>query len=111
MDAELKANWVKALRSGEYKQAIDELRNFNGFCCLGVLLDISGHGHWGYEGYIVNDGYDEICLKKNIGWYVTNFGMNLKQERTLINMNDGEKEFEGNPRSFAQIADYIEAKL
>jgi len=33
--------WVKALRSGKYKQIRGALNNGKGFCCLGVLCDIS----------------------------------------------------------------------
>lgn len=34
--------WVKALRSGKYKQTKSELKDNNGYCCLGVLCEISG---------------------------------------------------------------------
>lgn len=43
MDRELKAKWVKALRSDKYKQQADgDLKNSNGYCCLGVLGEIAG---------------------------------------------------------------------
>lgn len=32
--------WVKALRSGEYKQTQSQLHDDTGFCCLGVLCDL-----------------------------------------------------------------------
>lgn len=32
--------WVKALRSGNYKQTIGGLQDERGFCCLGVACDI-----------------------------------------------------------------------
>ena len=32
--------WIKALRSGEYKQARYVLRHEDNFCCLGVACDI-----------------------------------------------------------------------
>ena len=38
----VKEAWVKALRSGKYKQARGRLRNQRGgYCCLGVLCDLS----------------------------------------------------------------------
>lgn len=40
LDPELKAKWLAALRSGEYKQGRYCLSTDNGFCCLGVLCDI-----------------------------------------------------------------------
>lgn len=33
--------WVKALRSGKYKQTKRLLQDVNGHCCLGVLCEIS----------------------------------------------------------------------
>ena len=43
MDPELKAKWVAALRSGEYKQGRDVLHNnkSNTYCCLGVLCRVA----------------------------------------------------------------------
>lgn len=50
MDPALKAEWVGALRSGEYTQGTGRLRNDEGGrCCLGVLCDIAaakGLGYW-----------------------------------------------------------------
>lgn len=35
--------WIKALKSGDFKQAHNELTNRNeGFCCMGVLCEIEG---------------------------------------------------------------------
>lgn len=46
-----RAKWIKALRSGEYKQTTGALRDNEGFCCLGVLCDITKDevGGW-WEG-------------------------------------------------------------
>jgi hypothetical protein len=50
MNAEVKAKWVTALLSGEYKQGKGWLRSRNEeFCCLGVLCDLAskeGVGDW-----------------------------------------------------------------
>lgn len=40
MNPEIKTRWVAALRSGEYAQTKQALRDENGFCCLGVLCDV-----------------------------------------------------------------------
>ena len=45
MIPEIKEKWVRALRSGEYKQAEQSLRReitpgTMGYCCLGVLTDL-----------------------------------------------------------------------
>lgn len=50
MNQEIKARWLEALRSGDYKQtdgylnissAIPEDDEFDGYCCLGVLCEIA----------------------------------------------------------------------
>lgn len=67
MKAAVKKKWLKALRSGEYVQVGEQLRSENcgwhggeevegtGYCCLGVLCDISGRGEW--------DDYDNFLFK------------------------------------------------
>lgn len=36
-------NWIKALRSGKFKQTSETLRSANGgYCCLGVLACVAG---------------------------------------------------------------------
>jgi hypothetical protein len=42
MKPEVKAEWVKALRSGEYRQGTHALRSLTDkFCCLGVLCELA----------------------------------------------------------------------
>ena len=41
MKKEIKEQWVKALRSGDYVQGTGHLRLDNSFCCLGVLCDLA----------------------------------------------------------------------
>lgn len=43
MDPQIKAQWLAALRSGEYRQGKRVLHNVdeNTFCCLGVLCDLA----------------------------------------------------------------------
>lgn len=40
MNSKVKEQWLKALRSGEYKQGNGCLKSGDEFCCLGVLTDI-----------------------------------------------------------------------
>lgn len=55
MDQQIKAEWVAALRSGEYKQGIHLLKQDDKFCCLGVLCDLHRKAHQeGGEDDIVN---------------------------------------------------------
>jgi len=50
LDQRIKELWVKALRSGEYKQTQHFLNCDRGFCCIGVLADLyikeTNEGHW-----------------------------------------------------------------
>lgn len=43
MDTVIKAQWLKALRSGDYVQGKNHLHNHltNTYCCLGVLCDLA----------------------------------------------------------------------
>ena len=50
MKKEVADEWIKALRSGDYNQTKESLSDGDGFCCLGVLCDISGLGSWNDYG-------------------------------------------------------------
>ena len=67
MNPQVKAKWLKALRSGEYRQTRCMLRSSNdAFCCLGVLCDIYTNeveGSWEFDGYD-KDGYTMINHNK-----------------------------------------------
>jgi hypothetical protein len=108
MDAQIKAKWVEALRSGDYAQCKNYLRHEGGFCCLGVLCDVAGDGRWqpsdlpDVEHYRVSDtDYNTQYLPHSLK---LRCGINSDQCDPLMTMND-----EG--KSFAEIADYIEANL
>ena len=40
MNADVKQDWIEALRSGEFSQSRSQLRDFDGHCCLGVLCEL-----------------------------------------------------------------------
>lgn len=96
------ALWVKALRSDTFEQGTGELRNSEGFCCLGVLAheldlfdtldikhtagDISVFGS-SFPGRIAVKGYHKLPATI---------------QGKLADLND-------NGMSFAKIADIIEA--
>ena len=120
MDAELKAKWIAALRSDKYQQATGCLNNGSGFCCLGVLLDVSGKGSWRSDDpayYDFNDEYDNDGKRLeaeggDLGYGVRHlFGLLASQEATLVGMNDGDDKNNVRRHSFAEIADYIEKNL
>lgn len=114
MDKELKAKWVEALRSGKYKQTIATLRHSDGlgYCCLGVLLDLSGIGKWEYGvyQYITRNG-EEADAEGDLCGLRGRFGIASESEVQLIALNDGDEKRQVRRHSFEEIADYIEANL
>jgi hypothetical protein len=92
MDAELKAKWVAALRSGEYVQGTAYLESDGKFCCLGVLCRVASIPIPFETPYLQDDTI-----------------IDRKVQETLADKNDGLTI--AFPLSFAQIADYIEANL
>lgn len=84
--------WVKALRSGEYRQAKEVLvdRREGSFCCLGVLQDLAKK-----DGGCLRE-YDGIL--NDAQWNKLDLGID---QRTLARMND-------KGMSFKAIAEYIE---
>jgi hypothetical protein len=52
MKETIKQQWIQALRSNEYTQAVGNLRTDKGYCCLGVLCDL----------YAKETGYEWICF-------------------------------------------------
>jgi hypothetical protein len=124
MDPELKTKWVTALRNGEYKQAIGVLRrNYadgtRGHCCLGVLVEISGIGHWDewqmceYDNNEVGFWPSENDADSVTGFlpndYLELVGLPNKAAAVLMTINDGnDTDLYNGQHSFKQIADIIE---
>lgn len=130
MREELKQKWVAALRSGDYKQTTGVLKRPSGFCCLGVLLDVSEIGYWEddtiFESstYLIGEDGDIEELDADLGSFATQLGLGSKIgqtaadliddhsvggestiEEALIVMNDEER------WSFESIANWIEANV
>ena len=114
-----KAEWVKALRSGEYKQGRSCLMDEDGcYCCLGVLSKVQGRlnsygvdGGTGYGGSSVTLSHDNPLRKwlKQAGGFpngghVQGVDSNGDERpyNELAAMND-------NGYTFEQIADVIDA--
>ncbi len=104
MNAEIKERWLKALRSGEYKQGQGQLhKEDHSFCCLGVLVDVLG-AKWTWNE--VDGWYDPDNYARNgtSGTYISADVLNNARQTILANMND-------NGKSFLEIADHIETNL
>ena len=101
MDRELKAKWVATLRSGNYSQGRNQLRNrLNQCCCLGVLCDIVAPSQW--------EKSDNFTGFYHAGQRMVPHGelfllhrLTRRQVDELVRMNDA-------GQSFAVIASYIE---
>lgn len=108
MDAEIKAKWVKALRSGKYKQGRSALRSATDeFCCLGVLCNVVAPNEWNEAAL---NGIAFTHGKHRAGSvpmpeYTSPIGIEHDQVSKLWKLND----FDG--RNFREIADYIEQNL
>jgi hypothetical protein len=124
MNQELKAKWVEALRSGEYKQTTGELhdRATDSYCCLGVLCRVVGaefgdvmehnedDGEWVSHDYVPHIGGKVLAADEELKASVCEeFG--IPDQTVLISMNDGNEKEEIRSHTFSEIANFIEKNL
>lgn len=130
MDPKIKAKWLTALRSGNYRQVEGALRGFTvaedglsqtnkiGYCCLGVLCNIESRHRW----HKTTDDYDKDFRYGSVGMtelgdnlvtasttmppkvLAEKWGLSLAAAQRLAAMNDAGKPFD-------EIADWIEKHL
>lgn len=108
--------WIKALRSGKYKQTTGLLKeSLNkhkkdagkvGFCCLGVLCDLAAKDGGEQWVHTENDTYrmhgqSGLLPKKFSAW----LELSSKDVEDLIEMNDEHR------AKFPRIAKHIETKI
>lgn len=113
MDKELKDKWVKALRSGYYKQTTGILCRGGSHCCLGVLCELLKMKRYPIKEprdddtySYSSDGRDTTeCIGELSGAVLARIELDVKNMSRLIHMNDVEG------KSFGEIADYIEENL
>jgi len=137
MKQEIKAKWLQALRSGEYRQGRYTLRTSNNsFCCLGVLCDLynkEDRGFWKWE-YCNNGAYSLVDKNGNdfeetqLPWSVMEWaGLNehnpsvnvARSDDSASSLYDKEGCFEATTlivlndagETFNRIADIIEDQL
>lgn len=118
MTTKIATKWINALRSGDYNQTKHCLQDQNGFCCLGVLCDITlKKPKLNEEGFLLGAGlvdqnliFDKVC----------NDHLRLDESTNvdLASLNDDgevlvEFKFEEQLESFSfdEIADILQAVL
>ena len=110
MNPTIKAKWVAALRSGEYKQAQGHLKDKVGYCCLGVLCVISEQE----TGFGITENRKEAKGDENIGRTIRQWADLSIPDGAIVTIK-GEAEFltahNDSGRTFLQIADAIEGQL
>lgn len=96
MDKELLAKWIAALRSGEYKQTRNRLRDSRGYCALGVLCDVIDPTAWKrsvYTGGWVWHGNETALpprIAKEVGMQPTSLSFHhpIADGRSITDLND-----------------------
>jgi len=106
MNPKVKAKWLRALRSGKYKQGYYRLKLKNKFCCLGVLCDVVQKDtklEWEKAppfGEKFGDKFD--FLPKQVRQFA---GVTCSTQQVLIKKNDQ------HGLSFVDIANWIQENL
>jgi len=100
MKKEIADKRISALRSGKYQQTRGHLRDSKGYCCLGVLCDISGISEW--KELDTYEGDCKYLPRSVMEWSgMSSFWGSIPESDGLANKNDKGESFNG-------IADIIE---
>lgn len=126
MDQTIKDAWLVALRSGDYKQGQCQLRTVdNEFCCLGVLCDVLSKDdpsiQWikPFDHFRISDGIQNTNEALTAG-IASKAGLTHIDPRVNVIPTDKRcaevqhiklSYLNDSGRTFAQIADLIEAQL
>lgn len=99
-----KKKWLKALRSGEFRQTRESLKGPIGYCCLGVAASLLSK--WRKDEYR-NDKCEAATSNGSFlrPIYRNKIGLSKEAQEKLVALNDTSK------KNFKQIADFIEENL
>jgi len=109
---EAQKEWIAALRSGKYKQGRNSLKSEDGYCCLGVAVDVAGYGDR-ISSHGNNNLYGFDAVEQKFGFrdsdggfsetvdYVTESGRSVSA-RSFVACNDSQR------LTFEEIADLAE---
>ena len=117
MKTELKQRWVKALRSGKYKQGRGQLRLNDGIgdekiflhCCIGVLCELIDEDAWECH-YTSRTDYWKGDSSRIGDEHLDEIGLRVDDQSHLMLMNDGDDVCTAGC-SFKEIADWIEENV
>ncbi len=96
------AEWVAALRSGDYSQATGQLARNGEYCCLGVACSVAVQAN--VIGWFSGDYGDLSTYPQVQEFFGLASGAATYGGRSLIDDNDDAR------KSFAEIADIIESR-
>ena len=105
MNAEIKARWIAALRSGKYQQGHGYLRIKDRFCCLGVLCDVVEPSKWKQVYGVDYFRHDFYSAGFPSVVFLNRIELAQGSTKELVQMNDHQD------KTFAEIANHIEANL
>jgi hypothetical protein len=119
MNPEVKARWVAALRSGEYKQGTGHLNSQGAHCCLGVLCDLHAKqtgGQWDAPSYRSGGArYDGLSMgfpATVVDWAgLDDSAHGAGPELVIARAQLTAAAHNDRGRTFAELADAIEAQL
>ena len=95
--------WMKALRSGKYKQARGMLEKSYGFCCLGVACEIMGFKKQKNSLGLIMGGLPCDQQKAPVWLKLINNDFRKRTNKNIYKMNDS------MGMTFDEIADTLEA--
>lgn len=121
MNPEIKVEWIRRLRSGDYEQGRGTLCRDNTYCCLGVLSEIASERRIVDRVELVDDGLTFVCYSEDtttlpvavqdwagisscVGRFMLPGSLKTRDDRkrlSLASLND-------TGFTFSQIADIIE---
>jgi hypothetical protein len=113
VNADVKKEWVAALRSGEFEQAKGSLKDDDGYCCLGVLCELYRRKFGGRWERNIGGGFEYLGMVGLLPSMVVVWAGLMDKSPTakkggaevsLTDMND-------QGADFSKIADLIEAGL
>lgn len=129
MPVEIKDKWTTALRSGKYPQGDSALKKLAAdgetfrYCCWGVLAEVMEVP----QREARDNDPGTVIFSFPISWYGSEYSLDASgmpatgwyksldvstdTALALANMNDGSANYTGDPQTFDQIADYIDANL